>query len=554
MNKFNEIKNRPLYHYQIQEMANDLPFWSKGRMDKHSNYQSIMSDLLDPLFDLKSYTETVALQQYPIFYSHDESEKVYQYSILNPELYPAEGFGFTYKIPVEVTGVYGGETYKLTDVQANSFADLNNRIMLIIDSIESKPYTLKVLENNLEANFNKEITFYVNDLSYIGLSMTPKESFPVDAVPYLSTDFYLKESINDRNLYLFSNMTLSRYGGTDLERINIVPEKLLTFTYPLTKGLYKIKLHLLDESQLQNYDLNVVHNLSFDLDIATQGNNIYSTKNGNRFFSFFKVEGSYLINYFSNFLTNNENVLESYSLLDKSPDDQTEENPLGFLIPDSWVIKEKVLYAKKENNLYLYSTMPHGSDYVYENNSDYAFDIVCDEIDYKVGDSILLELRKKIVSNNFLVLRMKVKNSENDESYYIDKNGNIVDEHAAWRDYQVTKVKDSGLEVIAWNFNIDNIGSYKFILESLNKTNDPITLGAKIILVDYKYPFKILELDQDYTGWNLSLDPNGRIILTNHSLEEEKVISFIKDGYFFDKESASLWTNSLFSSITLTYE
>jgi hypothetical protein len=554
MNKFNEIKNRPLYHYQIQEMVNDLPFWSKARMDKHSNYQSIMSDLLDPLFDLKNYTEILSLQQYPIFYSHDESEKVYQYSINSPEFYSGESDQTTYKIPVEVTGVYDGQNYILTNVQAENFADLNNRIMLTIDSISSKPYTLKVLANNLEASFNKEITFYVNDLSYIGFSMTPKESFPVDAVPFLPTDFYLKESVGNRDLYLFSSMTLSRYGGTDLERINIVPETLLTFTYPLTQGLYKIKLHLLDENQLQNYDLNLIHNRSFDLDVAIQGNSIYSEKNGNRFLSFFKVQDSYFINYFSNFLTNSETILESYLLLDKNPDDQSEEDPLGFLTPDSWIVKEKVLYAKKQNKLYLYSAMPHGSDYVYENNAQYAFDIVCDDIDYRTGDTILLELRKKIVSRDIIALRMKVQNAENDESFYIDKAGNIVDEHTAWRDYNANKVKDNGLEVIAWNFNIDNIGSYKFVLESPDPTNNIVTLGAKIILVDYKYPFKILELDQDYTGWNLSVDPNTRIVLTNHSLEEEKVISFIKDGYFFDKENAKLWTNSFFSSITLTYE
>ena len=554
MNKFNEIKNRPLYHYQIQEMVNDLPFWAKARMDKYSNYQSIMSDLLDPLFDLKNYTEILSLQQYPIFYSYDESEKVYQYSITNPEFYSGESEQTTYKIPVEVTGVYDGQNYALTNVQTENFADLNNRIMLTIDSISPKPYTLKVLANNVEASFNKEITFYVNDLSYIGFSMTPKESFPVDSVPFLPTDFYLKESVGKRDLYLFSSMTLSRYGGTDLERINIVPETLLTFTYPLTQGFYKIKLHLLDESQLQNYDLNLIHNRSFDLEVAIQGNNIYSEKNGNRFLSFFKMQDSYLINYFSNFLTNSETILESYLLLDKNPDDQTEEDPLGFLTPDSWVVKEKVLYAKKQNKLYLYSTMPHGSDYVYENNTQYAFDIVCDDIDYRTGDSILLELRKKIVSRDIIVLRMKVQNAENDESFYIDKVGNIVDEHTAWRDYNVNKVKDNGLEVIAWNFNIDNIGSYKFVLESDDASNNVITVGAKIMVVDYKYPFKILELDQDYTGWNLSVDPNTRIILTNHSLEEEKVISFIKDGYFFDKENAKLWTNSLFSSITLTYE
>jgi hypothetical protein len=554
MNKFNEIKGRPLYNYRIQEMANDLPFWSKARIDKHSNYQSILSDLLDPLFDLKNYTEVVALQQHPIFYSHDESDRVYQNLVINPESYITEGFNVMYKKPIGCTGVYEGQTYTLTEVQANSFADLNNRIMLTINNIYPKPYTLKVLTDNLEEDFNKEIIFYVNDLSYIGFSMTPKESFPLDETPYLFSDFYLKEKTSAGDLYLFSTMTLSRYGGTDLEKINIVPEKTLTFTYPLIKGLYKIKANLLDENQLKNYNLNLVHNLSFDSDIAAQGNDIYTTKSGNRFFSFFKVENSYLINYLPNSLVDGNNALESYLLLDKNPNDQTEENPLESLTPDSWIIKEKVLYAKKEDKLYLYNAMPSGSDYIYENNSKYIFDIVCEEIDYKTGDSIVLELRKKTVSNTVFNLRMKVNNSENDEVFYINQNGTIVNEHAAWRDYRPTKVKDNALEAIAWDFNIDNIGSYKFTLESLDESNNLITVGAKILLVDYKYPFKVLDLGEDYSNWNLSLDPNQRIILTNHSEQEEKVISFIKDGYYFDEESASLWTNSLFSSITLMYE
>jgi hypothetical protein len=78
-------------------------------------------------------------------------------------------------------------------------------------------------------------------------------------------------------------------------------------------------------------------------------------------------------------------------------------------------------------------------------------------------------------------------------------------------------------------------------------------IGIKLLNINYKAPYKTFELDDQYVGWELGIDPNGQVSLVEVATGEVKEISFYKDGYFFDSESGIIYTNYPFENLVVEY-
>ena len=215
-----------------------------------------------------------------------------------------------------------------------------------------------------------------------------------------------------------------------------------------------------------------------------------------------------------------------------------------------------LLYAKSEDSptkLYCYSLFQEGASYIYTNNDKYLYDVLCDRIDYQIDDEINIETRKNAIlpGEKILSIRLKVENYESLETpgysaYYINSAGEVVDEDKAWRDLDGQQKK--------WKYQIENIGSYKFTAEIKYKSFKIESAGEKIILVNYKSPYKVFDLDADYTGWQLGITPDNRIELKNPETNGRKIINFYKDGYFFVESTGEIFTNENFDSLRLEYD
>ena len=79
-----------------------------------------------------------------------------------------------------------------------------------------------------------------------------------------------------------------------------------------------------------------------------------------------------------------------------------------------------------------------------------------------------------------------------------------------------------------------------------------VTAGVKLILVNYKAPYKIFDLVDDYNGWTLGTNPDNKIELTSAE-GDVRILNFHKDGYFFDENTGVIWTNVASNSLIVEY-
>lgn len=525
MNKFDETRKRPAYSYKTQKASNSLPFWAKAKTDKHSNYQSIVSDLIEPLEDLIYHAQAVHAHQYAHAYQTDDSRYLYRY-ISEDFLKLQRENRVSYVEPASVKISENFGEYFLTKCPYPSLGDLNNRLPLYLKSATTKALPYEILNADEE---NKEYLIFVKETCYLGLGLN-KQTEGVT----LPEDFFLIEDFKAR----YSLIYLRNYFKKPIQAIRVLPNIYHMFKTPVTPGFYYINFDLLNSSQLDDYTVTIYGNESFPEDKQIY----YDTYIEPDFSidSYMEITDGYLNIISKDFDGSRDaQTLENYVLLD--------ENDESFYC-STWMRKEMLLYALSEGDgekLYIYNLYPEGNSYVYEDNDRYILDLQCDKIDYRTGDTVQIETRSTGMLNNFKIngLRLKVENKESNETFYINKNGMVLPESSpyTWRNYEESA--SSPGHQIRWNFTLENIGSYKITCEALVDNKEVITAGVKLILVNYKVPYRVITLDDDYSGWTLGIDPNGNLELVNAQAETRKTLKFEKDGYFFDANEGILWTN-----------
>lgn len=529
MNKFNETKTRPAYSYKIQRLANGLPSWTKARQDKHSNYQSILSDLNEQIEELTYYAKLSEKRQRLITSDIEESGSVYRYSNPNvPKTMLNNVITYTAPLLVEASDDLTGENISLVKCPYPDIEDLNNRIDLAYKDYTASSIPYDVISINGDST---EWLIYIKRNCYLGFELTPVGDYTISP-----EDFYIKQN----NIYVYNVAYLYTYFRSPAQGIRILPELAHNFLDPVTTGFYYLKFDMLSSELLSNFTISIVANNAFSKDAKIEYNDIYADDILGAD-SYFKIDDNGYL----------EVIVKDY---EGNKTDQTPEAYLLLNIEDEaasiqcWCKKEKMIYALDADGttLYMYETFQDGNAYIYENNTDYILDIVCEKIDYKTGDEITLEVRSTYVIPNFKIrqLRIKVENYESSESYYINNDGDHVTDGEEWRSIEE--------QVIKWKFNIDNLGSYRFTLEVLDDDRNVITAGVKLIVVNYKAPYKIFDLGSDYSDWILGTNPDNKVELVSPE-GDVAILNFHKDGYFFDEKTGFILTNVATDQLIVEY-
>lgn len=529
MNKFNETKTRPSYSYKIQRLTNGLPSWTKARQDKHSNYQSVLSDLNEQIEELTYYAKLSEKRQRLILSDVQESGNIFRYWDANV---PATLIGnttvYTAPVSVEASADLIGSNVPLVKCPYPDVEDLNNRIDLEYKDLTETTIPYDVISVNED---NTEWLIYIKRDCFLGFEFTPVGDYTISP-----EDFYVKQN----GVYVYNIAYLYTYFNTPSQGVRILPELSHNFLDPVTPGMYYLKFDMLSPDLLANFTISIVANNAFSKSAKIEYHDIYADEILGAD-SYLRVDDdSYLQVVVKDYEGNRtDQVPEAYLLLN------AEDEAASI---QSWCKKEKMIYALDADGttLYMYDTFQDGNAYVYENNTDYILDIVCEKIDYKTGDEITLEVRSTYVIPQFKIreLRMKVENYEGSESYYINNDGDHVTDGGAWRAIEE--------QVIKWKFNIDNLGSYRFTLEVLDENRNIITAGVKLILVNYKAPYKVFNLSGDFNGWQLGVNPDNKVELVSPE-GDTSILNFHKDGYFFDEVTGFIWTNVFANQLIVEY-
>ena len=540
MNKYSEVKTRPSYSYKVQKLANALPSWTTARKDKHSNYQSVLSDLIDPITDLIAYTKNYTLRMLAVESDSFDSAKVYTYFVSEAPKEQYESY-IRYKSPVSVTVADSGVAcngYALVKNPNDNLEDLNNRLPLEIKSLTDKRAAVDVISYNEET---KEICIFVKEICYLGIYLSSEE----DLIP---ENFYMKQG----NTYSYSLVYLKNLFNVPVQGFNMFPFRSQNFIDPVHPGVYYISFDLIEDTQLENFTIEVCPNYSFPTADKNFFYDTYIDANSSKIV-YTNINQEYLEIVEKNAtahseLNNSLGALDSFTILD--------ENDSSLSI-SSYIKQDMLMYAISDDDaskLYCYDLFLNGNSYIYEDNENYLYEIVLNELDYKIGDEIILESRatKLFSTKKVRSIRLKVENYESSgdpeySPYYINEYGDVfANPDKAWRDVDNLEKK--------WKFTIDNIGSYRFTIECLFTDNTVFKAGVKLMLVNYKVPYKVFDLGDDYSGWNLGISPDNKIELISPDKSERKIIEFYKDGYFFDVDTGNIWTNYPFASINVEYE
>ena len=538
MNKYSEVKKRPSYSYKIQKLANALPIWSTARKDRHSNYQTILSDLTDPILDVNYYAKLYTSRMLAVESDNFDSSKLYKYSIVDPPKEERESYA-RYKAPILVSvsdNTVLCDSYPLTECPNKSAEDLNNRLPLEIKALTPKAPPVVIVSYD---GLTKEACIFVQEICYLGFQLSSE----TELIP---ENFYMKQD----NTYAYSSAYLKNMFNVPLQAIKLLPFRQHNFIDAVHPGIYYVSFDLIEATQLDGFTLDIYSNFTFPLQEKTFFYDNYLDLNTSRLV-YTSINGDYLELVEKNprahsELNNSLGALESFALLDETD---------ATLTPSAYVRQEMLMYVLSNDNpnkLYCYDLFLNGNSYVYEENDKYLYDIVLENVDYKVDDEIIIESRrtKSFSRKKIRSIRLKIENYESsaDPAYtplYVDESGNILtDDAKAWRDISDYEKK--------WKFTIDNIGSYKFTIECLHSDNTISIGGVKLMLVNYKVPYKVFNLDGDYTDWQLGISPDNRVELVNSS-GARKVIEFYKDGYYFDEATGEIWTNYPFTSINVEY-
>lgn len=534
MNNFDETRIRPAYSYRIQKAANSLPFWAKGKTDKHSNYQSVLSDLGEPIEDLIFYAKKTHAQQYTSGY--DTNDSMYLYRYMSDDLLKVQKentVSYVEPSSVKISENFG--EYILTKCPYPSIGDLNNRLPLFLKNVNSSNVPFEIIQENLE---KKEYLILIKEFCYIGFRLVHNENAVTDP-----EDFFLIQNGQAR----YSLAYLKNYFKKPVEAIRVLPNIDHSFPHSIPPGFYYLNFDLLDSSQLDNYSVSIYCNHAYPLNKTIYHDSFVD--NDFAADSYLKIEDEYLNIKTKNFNgVKEEETLDTYILLD--------ENDEAFIC-SSWVKKDMLLYALSESGdkLYIYNLFQEGNSYIYEDNHEYILDITCDKIDYRVGDTIQIETRATgmVLNQKINGIRLKIENKESGDTYYINKTGAIFDETSpyTWRNYQESS--NSVDSQIRWKFDIDNIGSYKVTCEAMIDNGKVIVAGVKLFLVNYKTPYRIVDLGESYSGYYLGINPNEKIEMINYGDDQRKILEFEKDGYFFETDTGIIWTNIQVPQLIVEY-
>jgi hypothetical protein len=359
MNKFNETKTRPSYSYKIQRLSNGLPFWSKARQDKHSNYQSVLSDLNDQIEDLNYYAKLTDKRQSVTVTDIEESGNIYRY--WNSEVPKIDREGtYIYKAPtsVKASSDLTGSEINLVKCPYPAIDDLNNRIELEYNDYigTTIPYDIISVSED-----NSEWLIYIKRNCFLGFELTPIGEYEINP-----EDFYIKEN----GAYIYNIVYLNSFFNTPLQAIKFLPEKSHIFFDGVSSGFYYLKFDMLDKSLLDKFTINIVANSAFSKNAKIEYHDIYSDDSFAAT-SYLKInEENYLEVCMKDYQGNKtDQIAETYLLLNAEDESASIQ---------SWCKKEKMIYALDTDGhtLYMYNTFPDGNSYIYENNTDYILSLI----------------------------------------------------------------------------------------------------------------------------------------------------------------------------------
>lgn len=568
MNKYREIKTKPNYFYRAQKIANQLPAWTTARRDKHSNYQSIVSDLIEPLENLIYETKLASSRLLTKEYDTSDNLELYKFIASGLNVIERESKA-RYQLPTEVIGDNSvtGKVEVLVKCPHSDFLRLNDRQPLAIKSLTEKIAPLVVVETISDRKY----LLLVKEDCYVNVSFFPKDGSEIDISDFFVKMRNLQKNEDFRNAYMFGTMSLLNYANnTEVEKISILPEYHHSFRNPVTPGFYYLVIDEFLPQDISLFDISISFNFGYESSKRSFYNAPYYTQDSS-YNSYWEVEDDNLCLYSKNYTGEKEKQkLENYVLLDL-PDIVGD---VTTVTPKTWVKKEMVLYTipyEQPNKLYLYDLFLEGNAYLYEDNYGDYIKLEIDQIDYKPGDEIAVETRPGDTYSPQVIreVRLRVENNQitdlvdvDEETeeiigafpnsfYYIDREGNIVSEDAAWR-----KIDD---QQIRWNLKLDYLGSYKLTCEGFLDAKvgagygSPVALTSKMLTVGYKDPFRVIDLGGDYSKWRLGINCNQEIELINPENGNRKIISFYKDGYYFDDLNGTVWTNIPFESLTVGY-
>lgn len=552
MSRYKEIRNRPRYSYKSQLYANDWPSWAKARDDKHSNYQTVLTDLSSEILESNNLVTVIKGKQFILPYDCFDTDFYYKFFSSNLEYNQKE----TYKEFIRPTSVIANASFldmplSLHSVQTPAIEDLGNRLPLAIKSEDIETVPLVIIEDNFSNAWpNKKVFFTVNKRCYVGFCLVPKEGLPSGTELFNPEDFYYMERNSNGGINLFARsfVYLKKSDGSDIESMSILNIQTADFTYPLIPGQYYLEFDLLKDNQLDNFDIQVYANQALETDKKTTIGPVVITKDAFGIATYYRIVGEYLELVSKETVTDaGEEIQDNFMLLHYVDEENLEPIEL-----ESWAKKENTIFGKVGNKLYLYDTFFEGSDYIYQNNDRYAFDLVCDQLNFRVDDEIYVETRL-ISYPSYLdlrALRLKVKNKESGEEYFVNAYGDT--QATPWRDFNINNAAIEDISMLKWKVNLPYIGSYKFTLEGIIG-DEVVTLAEKIILVNYKIPFNVFTLSENYNNYLLGINPDGDLELHNPDNSEIVLVKFWKDGYYFNEETGEIWTNAPFDSLTIGY-
>ena len=552
MNKYQEIRNRPRYSYKSQLYANDWPSWAKARDDKHSNYQTVLTDLSSVILEAGNSVTIAKGKQFILPYDCFDTDLYYNFFSSNLEYNQKE----TYREFIKPTSVIANASFlseplSLYPVQTLTLEDLANRLPLTIKSEEEDVPPISIIEDNFNVAWpNKKVFFTVNRRCYLSFCLVPKESLPPGTELFNPEDFYYMERNKNGGISIFTRsfVYLKKSDGSDIESMSILNLETADFTYPLIPGQYYLDFDLLKENQLDNFTIQLYANQAFGIDKKVNIGPIIVTKDAFAVATYYRVSGEYLELVSKETVTDaGEEIQDNFMLLHYVDEDNLE--PIAL---ESWAKKENILFGKVGNKLYLYDTFFEGSDYIYQNNDRYAFDLVCDQFNFKVDDEIYVETRLTSYPSysDLTALRLRVNNKESGEEYFVNAYGDT--QATPWREFNINNTTIDDISMLKWKVSLPYIGSYKFTLEGIIG-DDSVTLAERIILVNYKIPFKVFTLSEDYEDYLLGVNPDGELELHDPDTGNIVLVKFWKDGYFFNEETGEIWTNTPFDSLTIGY-
>jgi hypothetical protein len=555
MNRFIELHQAPFYSYKIQKQATLFPPNSQARNDKHSNYQSILSDLSSSILGLEAEAAYNYMTQYINLCPTDATSKIYCYSANNAPRINFESI-LEYESPISVktntdlTGynekLYGNLVYEKTE--------LDGRLPLCLKSIgetNSATAVLDVIDN--------KILVWVKERAYVGMKLIPNEGYNPERQDF----YYRTENVVKDAFYFFGVATIRNSAGETIDRSLITYEQIIRFNSELPAGLYEFAFEFIDPEQLSNFSVEIIENFNFgkyEKRFVSGSVEFPGENRGTLIVGAWSVgsvesdpDNDYLmLTVPDDILENASRNVETYTLIDENNDQ--------IKISD-WMFSNGIIYVlehfedpEQNSKLHLFNSNIDGNQFVYEDNDKYFIDLVCDEYDYVPGDPITIETRITSLPADFKDknIRLKIENAEDIdptvgkfEPYYISQSGEAIRGDKAW--------VSLGSQMIRWDFVLDNIGSYRISVEAINKeTKEVFTAGAKLITLKYKFPWKTFNLGENFSGYNLAINPDN--VLELHGEDARHAIEFHKDGYFFDATSGRIWTNTSTTQLVVEYD